>query len=93
MRAAPVAFGPEMAGLVLTITAPPGLRRRFEASAAAEPLCALAPAARAELAAILDRVEQFEDLPGWWQAALLRAEAAKRGAPLPASGGCCSGSA
>ena len=80
-----------MAGLVLTITAPPSLRRRFEAASPAEPLSALAPSARDELAAILGRVERFEDLPGWWQAALLRAEAAKRGAPLAAGGGCCSG--
>ena len=91
MCVAPVAFGPAMAGLVLTITAPPSLRRRFEAASSAEPLSGLAPAARDELAAILDRVERFEDLPGWWQAALLRAEAAKRGAPLAAGGGCCSG--
>ena len=70
--------------------APPGLRGRFHAAAGHEPLCALAPAASRELEEILERVTEFADLPGWWQAALLRAEGARAGQPPP-SGSCCAG--
>ena len=79
-----------MAGLSITLTAPPDLRRRFELAAAAEPLDALAPAAQAELETLLGRAKDLEDLPGKWQAALLRAEAALRGSPH-AGGSCCAG--
>jgi hypothetical protein len=51
-----------------------GLAARFHAASAREPLDALPPAAAAELAALLTQVEDFEDLPGKWQAALLAAE-------------------
>ena len=50
------------------------LRGRFDAAAAGAPLNALAPADRHELDALLERVREFEDLPGRWQAALLSAE-------------------
>lgn len=80
-----------MAGLLVTVSAPPDLRRRFELASGADPLDRLAPHARAELEQILGRTRDFADLPGKWQAALLRAEAAHGGAPLPQGGGCCSG--
>jgi len=80
-----------VAGLPLTLAAPPDLRRRFELAASGEPLCGLSPSVRAELAGVLERTRGFDELPGKWQAALLRAEAAGRGAPLPERGSCCSG--
>ena len=80
-----------MAGLLVTVSAPPGLRRRFELAGTAEPLSRLAPQIRAELEQLLARTSDFDALPGKWQAALLRAEAARRGAPLPQAGACCSG--
>jgi hypothetical protein len=68
--------------------APPTVRSRFEAAVAHEPLSALPASARAELDEILALMTAFEDLPGWWQAALLRAEAARAGqAPPPRA--CC----
>ncbi len=76
--------------LSLTIAAP-GLRGRFDAAAAHEPLSALPAARRAELDALLGRAETFDELPGWWQAALLAAEAVRAGAAPPAAGGCCCG--
>jgi hypothetical protein len=60
------------------------LHERFAAAAGAEPLSDLPAAARAELAALLERADEFEDLTGKWQAALLSAE---RGEPPPHS--CC----
>jgi hypothetical protein len=63
-----------MAGRVVAL-APPSLGARFAAAAAREPLCALSPAARAELAAVLEAAAELGDLPGKWQAALLAAEA------------------
>ena len=82
-----------MAGLLVSVVAPaPPLRRRFERAAASEPLCALSPGARAELAHHLERAVELEELPGKWQAALLRAEAASTGSPVPDAGGsCCAG--
>ena len=66
------------------------LAGRIATASAWEPLSALAAPQRAELAAALDRASAFEDLPGKWQAAVLRAEAAReggvRGGP---PGGCC----
>ena len=56
------------------------LRGRIAAASAWEPLSALAAPQRAELAAALDRASAFEDLPGKWQAAVLRAEATREGA-------------
>jgi hypothetical protein len=50
------------------------LADRFAAAGAREPLNALAEPDRAELAALLLRVEDFDELPGRWQAALLAAE-------------------
>ncbi len=79
--------------LVITTSAP-GLRGRFTAAAAHEPLCALPAARRAELDVLLGRVASFDDLPGWWQAALLAAEASRAGAaPRAAGGSCCGGAA
>lgn len=75
--------------LLLTIL-PPGMRGRFAAVADQEPLNALAPVDRAELDVILERVTDFDELPGRWQAALLRAEAGIP-APAPGEGSCCGG--
>jgi len=82
-----------MASLSITVAAGPGLRGRFARAAAAEPLCALSPAARAELDGLLGRARELDELPGRWQAALLRAEASLRGAPPSAGGSCCGGGA
>ena len=82
-----------VSALIVSVVAAPDLPRRFALAARAEPLCALAPEARAELAAQLERVRDFDELPGKWQAALLRAEAASAGAPLPDAGGSCCGGA
>ena len=82
-----------VAALLVSVVAAPDLRHRFARAGRAEPLCALAPDAQAELAAQLDRVRDFDELPGKWQAALLRAEAASAGAPLPDAGGSCCGGA
>jgi len=54
---------------------PAMLAERFAAASAAEPLNDLGADDRAELSALLARVDEFEDLPGRWQAALLTAEA------------------
>ncbi len=48
----------------------------------------LSPARRAELDRLLTGAEAFEDLPGWWQAALLAAE---RDEPQPGGHGHCCG--
>lgn len=80
-----------MPGLPVTVVPAPGLRRRFELASAAEPLCALTPAAREELGILLDGAAALEELPGKWQAALLRAESVLRGAPPSSGGGCCAG--
>ena len=61
---------------------------RFAAAADHAPLCDLAPAAARELAAVVGGDAAFEDLPGWWQAALLEAEAGRRGAAAAPSS-CC----
>jgi len=50
------------------------LAERFAAAAASQPLNDLALRDRAELAALLGRVDEFDELPGRWQAALLTAE-------------------
>ncbi|MDA0184593.1 hypothetical protein OJ997_30100 [Solirubrobacter phytolaccae] len=50
------------------------LSARFSAASANEPLNALSEFDRAELTALLVDGSAFEDLPGRWQAALLRAE-------------------
>jgi hypothetical protein len=71
-----------MAGHLLTL----GLRARFAAAAANEPLNALSAVDRTELELLLTRAAELQDLPGRWQAALLAAE----GAAAPA-GACCGG--
>ncbi len=66
------------------------LAERFAAAASREPLNDLAETDRAELTALLLRAEDFDELPGRWQAALLAAEA---DAPPPRGCGCgCHGS-
>jgi hypothetical protein len=50
------------------------LAERFAAASASEPLNDLAARDRAELDVLLARVEDFDELPGRWQAALLAAE-------------------
>ena len=50
------------------------LTDRFAAVSARDPLNALGERDRAELTALLLRVEDFDELPGRWQAALLAAE-------------------
>ncbi|HEX8102774.1 MAG TPA: hypothetical protein VF533_09190, partial [Solirubrobacteraceae bacterium] len=65
-----------MAGLSLSVVTPPDVRARFARAAAGEPLSALSPHARAELEAVLAQARDVDDLPGKWQAALARAEAA-----------------
>ena len=50
------------------------LADRFAAASANAPLNDLGDPDHAELAALLLRVGEFEDLPGRWQAALLAAE-------------------
>jgi hypothetical protein len=60
------------------------LADRFETAAVRAPL---ASPQRQELDRLLAEVEAFDDLPGWWQAALLAAEQDR-----PAAGGhghCC----
>ena len=47
------------------------LADRFDAAAVRRPLI---EERRLELDRLLARVDAFEDLPGWWQAALLAAE-------------------
>ena len=66
------------------------LADRFAAAGAREPLNALAEPDRAELAALLLRVEDFDELPGRWQAALLAAET---GTPSAGCGCGCHGGA
>ena len=51
------------------------LRERFAAAADREPLNALGEVDRRELDALLERLDELEELPGRWQAALLSAEA------------------
>ncbi|MDA0170049.1 hypothetical protein OJ998_13205 [Solirubrobacter taibaiensis] len=55
------------------------LADRFAAAGAREPLNALGEPDRAELSALLLRVEDFDELPGRWQAALLAAETGRGG--------------
>jgi hypothetical protein len=50
------------------------LVERFTAAAHVSPLNDLAARDRAELDGLLERVREFDDLPGRWQAALLTAE-------------------
>lgn len=61
------------------------LADRFSAASASEPLNALSELDRAELTALLVNGTEFEDLPGRWQAALLRAEGAHSSGQRP----CC----
>jgi hypothetical protein len=61
------------------------LADRFAAASHAEPLNALSELDRAELTALMLRDLDFEDLPGRWQAALLRAEVAQSSGQRP----CC----
>ncbi len=51
------------------------------------PLSKISAAARAELAELVAVADELEDLPGKWQAAILRAEAAGG----EDSAGCCGG--
>ncbi len=51
------------------------LAERVEAALARPPLCDVSAAARAELAELVAAADELEDLPGKWQAAVLRAEA------------------
>ena len=61
---------------------------RVEAALERPPLCEISLAARAELDELVAAAAAFEDLPGKWQAAVLRAESAGGdGSP----GGCCAG--
>ena len=61
---------------------------RVEAASDRPPLSEISAAARAELDELVAAADSLEDLPGKWQAAVLRAEAdAGDGAP----GGCCGG--
>jgi hypothetical protein len=53
---------------------PPMLVERFAAAASRQPLNDLGETDRAELAALLLRTDDFDELPGRWQAALLSAE-------------------
>jgi hypothetical protein len=50
------------------------LSRRVERAAGDPPLCELSDQQRRELDEALLDADAFEDLPGKWQAALLRAE-------------------
>ena len=59
------------------------LAERFAAAGTREPLSALCEPDRAELTALLLRVDDFDELPGRWQAALLSAESG-----VVPSGGC-----
>jgi hypothetical protein len=61
------------------------LSERFDAASHSAPLNDLASHDREELASLLARVNEFEDLPGRWQAALLIAEDAR----TPPAHGCC----
>jgi hypothetical protein len=72
--------------------APAPLRVRFEAAKGRRPLSDLSPVAARELTRLLDELADFDDLPGGWQAALLRAEAACSDGPSAAPS-CCSSSA
>ena len=58
---------------------------RVEAALSQPPLSEISAAARAELDELVADAGEFEDLPGKWQAAVLRAEQ-RRG---DGSGGCC----
>lgn len=49
------------------------------------PLCEISASARAELDELVAAAESLEDLPGKWQAAVLRAEGVSGEGP----GGCC----
>jgi hypothetical protein len=53
-----------------------------------DPLAGISASARDELAAALVAAQELEDLPGKWQAAILRAESDAPDAP---SCGCCHG--
>ena len=58
---------------------------RVEAALRRPALCEISGAARAELDEVVASAGAFEDLPGKWQAAVLRAEGGAAGEP----GGCC----
>ena len=66
------------------------LTRRVEEAGGCPPLSELSTHGRRELREALLDADGLEDLPGKWQAALLRAEAALRGTPH-AGGSCCAG--
>ena len=59
---------------------------RVEAALHRPPLCEIGAAARAELDEVVAGADSFDDLPGKWQAAVLRAEG-HCGADEPR--GCC----
>ena len=63
------------------------LAERIDLAAAAPPLSELSGAQRAELEREVGLASVFEDLPGWWQAAVLEAE----GAAAAGHGHCCHG--
>lgn len=50
------------------------LAARVEAALERPPLCEVSASARAELAELVALADDLEDLPGRWQAAILRAE-------------------
>jgi hypothetical protein len=61
------------------------LALRVEAALERPPLCEVSAPARAELIELVSLADELEDLPGKWQAAILRAEAGGG----DAAGGCC----
>jgi hypothetical protein len=63
------------------------LAARVEAALKRPPLCEVSAAARAELDELVAVADSLEDLPGKWQAAVLRAEGGDGGG----SSGCCAG--
>jgi hypothetical protein len=64
------------------------LAERVSAALRREPLAGISAAAQDELTAALTAAQDLEDLPGKWQAAILRAESAE---PDAHSCGCCHG--
>ena len=65
------------------------LAERVETALHAPPLSQISASARAELVELAAEAKELEDLPGKWQAAILRAES---GAGGEADGGhCCGG--
>jgi hypothetical protein len=61
------------------------LAARVGAALERPPLCEVSAAARAELAELVARADELEDLPGKWQAAVLCAEDGNAEEPR----GCC----